>query len=196
MVNIRKQGWSTPTPIQSQSIPILLSGRDLLALASTGSGKTAAYLIPLIQHVCRILDQWKIVGWLIPLDNQRSCLLFVNIYQAQMPSHGGPIAFIVCPTRCVRANNESAAEIILDSLNYLSHYFCSIRELALQIFSVIQMFCKDLRLRISCFVGGYDKTQQFKEIHQGIEICVCNPGRIIDLGTMKGTENGLWLLQS
>ncbi len=43
-------GFSTPTPIQSQAIPAVLSGRDLLASARTGSGKTAAYALPLLQR--------------------------------------------------------------------------------------------------------------------------------------------------
>lgn len=61
-MNVRYRGWNNPTPIQSQSIPVILSGRDLVAVAATGTGKTAAYLIPTIQHVCKVLDCWKIVS--------------------------------------------------------------------------------------------------------------------------------------
>lgn len=50
---IRLKGYETPTPIQSQSIPHLLKGRDLLGIAQTGSGKTAAFSLPILQ---RILD--------------------------------------------------------------------------------------------------------------------------------------------
>ena len=42
---------ATPTPIQEQAIPPLIEGRDLLGLAQTGTGKTAAYLLPLIQKI-------------------------------------------------------------------------------------------------------------------------------------------------
>lgn len=51
MLDIRYHEYEKPTPIQSQAIPIALSGRDILGLAETGSGKTAAFSIPLIQHV-------------------------------------------------------------------------------------------------------------------------------------------------
>lgn len=44
-------GFMAPTPIQEQSIPILLSGKDLLAQAQTGTGKTAAFAIPILQRI-------------------------------------------------------------------------------------------------------------------------------------------------
>lgn len=47
--NIQVKEYTTPTPIQSQTIPAILSGRDLIGTANTGTGKTAAFLIPLIQ---------------------------------------------------------------------------------------------------------------------------------------------------
>lgn len=46
--------WSEPTPIQETAIPLVLSGRDILAKARTGSGKTGAYAIPLIQKILNI----------------------------------------------------------------------------------------------------------------------------------------------
>jgi ATP-dependent RNA helicase RhlE len=48
---IEAQGYSKPTPIQQLSIPILLKGKDLLGCAQTGTGKTAAFSIPIIQHI-------------------------------------------------------------------------------------------------------------------------------------------------
>ena len=44
-------GWSVPTPIQAAAVPAILSGRDVLGLAPTGSGKTAAFVLPLLQRL-------------------------------------------------------------------------------------------------------------------------------------------------
>ncbi len=49
--NVLKLGYSSPTPIQSQAIPVVQSGRDLVATAQTGSGKTAAFLLPMLHNL-------------------------------------------------------------------------------------------------------------------------------------------------
>jgi ATP-dependent RNA helicase RhlE len=51
--NIAAKGYATPTPIQDQSIPHVLLGEDIVGLANTGTGKTAAFLIPLIDKVLK-----------------------------------------------------------------------------------------------------------------------------------------------
>ena len=48
---LSQEGYTTPTPIQAQAIPHLLRGRDLLGLAQTGTGKTAAFLLPILHRL-------------------------------------------------------------------------------------------------------------------------------------------------
>lgn len=48
---LREKGYATPFPIQSQAIPAILSGKDIMAAAQTGTGKTAAFALPLIQRL-------------------------------------------------------------------------------------------------------------------------------------------------
>jgi ATP-dependent RNA helicase RhlE len=48
---LETEGYSTPTPIQEQAIPVVLEGKDLLGCAQTGTGKTAAFAIPILQNL-------------------------------------------------------------------------------------------------------------------------------------------------
>lgn len=49
--NLETTGYTTPTPIQAESIPTLLEGGDLLGIAQTGTGKTAAFTLPMLEHL-------------------------------------------------------------------------------------------------------------------------------------------------
>lgn len=69
---LKKHSYEKPTPIQAQAIPAIMSGRDLIGIAKTGSGKTIAFLLPMFRH---IMDQR-------PLEESE-----------------GPISVIMTPTR-------------------------------------------------------------------------------------------------
>uniref|UniRef100_A0A4X2KD83 RNA helicase n=1 Tax=Vombatus ursinus TaxID=29139 RepID=A0A4X2KD83_VOMUR len=70
--SLKKHGYEKPTPIQAQAIPAIMSGRDLIGIAKTGSGKTIAFLLPMFRH---IMDQ------------------------RALEEGEGPIAVIMTPTR-------------------------------------------------------------------------------------------------
>ncbi len=61
--NIKLRDYATPTPIQDQAIPLILEGKDVIGIANTGTGKTAAFLIPLLDIV------WK--------NNNKNVLIIV-----------------------------------------------------------------------------------------------------------------------
>ena len=51
LTSLTELGYEKPTPVQEQSIPILMEGEDLLAQAQTGTGKTAAFALPILSHI-------------------------------------------------------------------------------------------------------------------------------------------------
>ena len=55
--NIRDTGYETPTPIQQATIPLVLEGKDVLGCAQTGTGKTAAFALPILQRLKEIPPQ-------------------------------------------------------------------------------------------------------------------------------------------
>jgi len=69
---LAREGYETPTPIQEKSIPYLLEGRDLIGIAQTGTGKTAAFVLPILQRMYE---------------------------QSKVPAPGAPRALVLAPTR-------------------------------------------------------------------------------------------------
>jgi superfamily II DNA/RNA helicase len=59
--NIARKGYSTPTPIQDRAIPHILHGEDVVGIANTGTGKTAAFLIPIIDKILKDATQRVLV---------------------------------------------------------------------------------------------------------------------------------------
>eukprot|EP00795_Rhopilema_esculentum_P014288 gene14288-5323_t len=72
MSSIRRSEYSQPTPIQAQAVPVALSGRDIIGIAKTGSGKTAAFIWPMLVHI---------------------------MAQNELKDGDGPIGLICAPTR-------------------------------------------------------------------------------------------------
>ncbi|KAG0307116.1 pre-mRNA processing RNA-helicase [Dissophora globulifera] len=85
-----KLNYVAPTPIQSQAIPAIMSGRDVIAVAKTGSGKTIAFILPMLRH---IKDQR-------PLESME-----------------GPIAIIMTPTRELAVQIHKECKNFLKVLN-------------------------------------------------------------------------------
>ena len=50
---ITKKGYTKPSPIQAESIPPILKGQDVLASAQTGTGKTASFVLPILNHIIK-----------------------------------------------------------------------------------------------------------------------------------------------
>ncbi len=80
---ILNKGFNVPTPIQRKTIPLILEGRDVIASSKTGSGKTAAFMIPLLN---RLKGHSTIVGTraLILLPTRELALQVINSFLAEI----------------------------------------------------------------------------------------------------------------
>ena len=68
---VERMGFTAPTPVQEQAIPLVLEGRDVVAAATTGTGKTAAFALPLFERIGRALTLIHITEPTTPLDQSR-----------------------------------------------------------------------------------------------------------------------------
>jgi len=78
---LAKEGYTTPTPIQMQAIPHLLQGKDLMGIAQTGTGKTAAFVLPILQRMSQ---------------------------DPKVPSPGAPRVLVLAPTRELAAQIDQS----------------------------------------------------------------------------------------
>ena len=53
LANVTSLGFEIPTPIQVQAIPVVVEGQDLLGIAKTGSGKTACFVLPILDQILK-----------------------------------------------------------------------------------------------------------------------------------------------
>lgn len=97
--NIELSGYKVPTPIQRFAIPAISQGYDLISVAQTGSGKTAAYLIPIIGKL-----MGKAKKWAAPRPNPATYRPGID-----PPVRAEPLVVILVPTRelCVQIFNET-----------------------------------------------------------------------------------------
>jgi ATP-dependent RNA helicase RhlE len=132
---LSNENYTTPTPIQEQAIPAVLAGRDFLGCAQTGTGKTAAFAVPIIQLLSEQPNR--------PSTQRRSIR-----------------SLILTPTR----------------------------ELALQISDNIKAYSKYTNLRCTAIVGGVSQKEQERALHQGADIVIATPGRLMDLMNQKHVD--------
>jgi ATP-dependent RNA helicase DDX3X len=102
--NIQLAGYATPTPVQKYSVPIVKTGRDLMACAQTGSGKTAAFLFPILSQ----------------LNHDGPDARYRPSPGSERPGRrrGYPTALILAPTR------ELASQIHEEARKVIVTYYC------------------------------------------------------------------------
>ncbi len=167
--SLHTMGFATPTPIQEQAIPILLKGEDLIGQAQTGTGKTAAFGLP-------ILEAWlkmKNAPHQIPSHQPNP----QDIHKAQnmrtAESHGRPARF-------ASGHAVPTALILVPT-----------RELAVQVCSTLQKMAGITGARVIAIYGGIEMRKQLRMFHTPVDVLVGTPGRTLDhlrQGTLRLNE--------
>lgn len=167
-------GITAPFPIQSATIPVALSGADVIGQAKTGTGKTLAFGIPVLQRVAgpggdpdtgedaAAASAAANVPAPSRSSGRRRRTRTSAAATGQTPAHGTPQALIVVPTR----------------------------ELATQVTNDLLSAGKVRAVRVHALYGGRAYEPQIAALRAGIDIAVGTPGRLLDLARQHHLELG------
>ena len=153
---VRAEGYETATPIQEQAIPAVLSGRDLMGCAQTGTGKTAAFALPTLHRLSTSVSPATANNDSKP-ERPKS---------ADRGSRSGN-----CRDNFPRADRRPIRSLIL----------APTRELALQISESFKTYGKFTGMRYTVVYGGVGQNPQVRALQNGVDVLVATPGRLLDL---------------
>ncbi len=151
---LTESGYSEPTPVQAQAIPAAIAGRDLMVSSQTGSGKTAAFMLPAL-HRLAAQERRPFVP---PLNSRRT----PNQERQSARARGKD-----------RPRFQPARPRML--------VLAPTRELALQVTAATDKYGKNIRhLKAVAILGGMPYPKQMELLARNPEILVATPGRLID----------------
>ncbi len=161
------QGYVVPTPIQEKAIPIILQGRDLIGCAQTGTGKTAAFAIPILQSLYN--------------EKQVSAMPSSDVSAAAYaPKTDRFSSKPLLPVRPGFGGRRTAGNPATPSPVKVL-VMTPTRELAIQIGDSFSDYGKFTGIRNTVIFGGVSQAAQTHAIRTGPEILVATPGRLLDL---------------
>ena len=162
LAGVATLGFNAPTPVQAAAIPAVLEGKDVVASAQTGTGKTAAFMLPTLQRI--VVE--KPGGAEKPAAKERDAAAGPNASAKRnakrddIKRNAFPRALIITPTR----------------------------ELAAQIDNVAKSVCASTGQQAVIVTGGARYKHQITALQKGCDVLVATPGRLIDLLDKKHTS--------
>ncbi|MES2210782.1 MAG: DEAD/DEAH box helicase [Chloroflexota bacterium] len=175
---VADQGYTEPTPVQAEAIPLVLEGRDVLAGAQTGTGKTAAFVLPILQRLNATPQQ---VAEQTPVGGPGGRVhrgpgtapgltpgLRPGLTPGNAPGNAPAMAPGMAPGR--RAPRRPVRVLVL----------VPTRELALQVEESVRVYGAQRPIRSVPIYGGVGYDAQFRALRGGAEMVVATPGRLLD----------------
>lgn len=157
---VSEKGYDEPTPIQQQAIPVVLEGKDIFGIAQTGTGKTAAFAIPIIQKL-----------WAEKLTEKTA-----KQPQTEAEQPTGEELQSRRKDRRGRAHGKNDGFRAIQAL-----ILTPTRELALQIDECFTDYGKYTGMRHTAIFGGVKQRPQTEKLRRGVDILIATPGRLLDL---------------
>lgn len=191
---VESQNWSDATPIQEGAIPHVLSGHDIAGLAQTGTGKTAAFLVPLMDRVLRSIDEAERRAKNAP-ENEPAPADAAPV-AAKAPAREVGESGTSSHTEMGEVDAEGRASRYLDTPkaptsqrpifeNWRGNHFILIlvptRELAEQVSDNAAKLCVHTGFKVATIYGGTSYDTQKAALKEGVQFIVATPGRLIDL---------------
>ena len=159
---VREKGYDEPTLIQQQAIPVVARGRDIFGIAQTGTGKTAAFAIPILQTL------WE--------EKVRRAAETGAEDPAREVAGEQPAGSRRRKDRRGRGHGKPKGDRVIRAL-----VLTPTRELALQIDECFADYGKYTGLRHAAIFGGVKQGPQTEKLRRGIDILIATPGRLLDL---------------
>jgi len=171
---VEAEGYTQPSPIQQQAIPHALQGRNVLGIAQTGTGKTAAFALPILQ---RLSTSAPVATE--PAGSNEA----VTMHSASMRTMDDPEpparfrrpAFRTSSARGAATRSGGPRRPIRALV------LAPTRELATQIGESFRAYGRRTRLRTAVVFGGVSQGSQVRDLKAGPDILVACPGRLLDL---------------
>ena len=167
LAGVATLGFSAPTPVQAAAIPAVLAGKDVVASAQTGTGKTAAFMLPTLQRIAveKPREAEKPDAKEHTADAEHTATAGRNAKRGSTKRgdskrNAYPRALIITPTR----------------------------ELAAQIDDVAKSVCASTDQQAVIVTGGARYKHQITTLQKGCDVLVATPGRLIDLLDKKHTS--------
>ena len=166
LAGVATLGFNAPTPVQAAAIPAVLAGKDVVASAQTGTGKTAAFMLPTLQRIA----VEKPGGAEKPDAKEPNSSAKPNAAAGRGAKHNAKQGDI-------KRNAYPRALIITPT-----------RELAAQIDNVAKSVCASTGQQAVIVTGGARYKHQIAALQKGCDVLVATPGRLIDLLDKKHTS--------
>ena len=174
LAGVATLGFNAPTPVQAAAIPAVLAGKDVVASAQTGTGKTAAFMLPTLQRIA----VEKLGGAEKPDAKEPNASAKPNAAAGRSAAAGPNASAKRNAKRGDTKRNAYPRALIITPT----------RELAAQIDNVAKSVCASTGQQAVIVTGGARYKHQITALQKGCDVLVATPGRLIDLLDKKHTS--------